>query len=188
VTIFAGRTRYDSEVEKSTILSSTESGMPPRLSTYLVGMMSLIIWLLAATDACAQAWPSRPIRIVTGAPGSTAEFAARMIAQGLSASLGQPVIVDPRATGGATIFADVVARAQPDGYTLMIIGSTLWIGPLFRKAPYDAIRDFAPISLLAESPNILVVTPGLPVNSVRDLIELAKAKPGSLNYSTSGIG
>ena len=144
---------------------------------------------IAATNpAAGQSYPARPVRIVTGAPGSGAEFAARVLAQALAAPLGQPVVVEPRATGGATVFGEIVARAQPDGHTLMIIGATLWIGPLFRKAPYDALRDFAPISLLAESPNILVLAPGLPVNSVRDLIELAKAKPGALNYSTSGIG
>lgn len=138
--------------------------------------------------AFAQIYPARPVRIVTGAPGSSAEFAARITAQGMAASLGQPVVVDPRSTGGATVFGEIVARAQPDGYTLMVIGSTLWIGPLFRKAPYDPLQDFSPISLLADSPNILVVHPSLPVKSVRDLIDLAKARPGALNYSTSGIG
>ena len=129
-----------------------------------------------------------PIRVVTGAPGSTAEFAARSLAQGLSARLGQPAVVDPRAAGGGTVFGEIVAKALPDGYTLLVIGSSFWIGPLFRKAPYDVIRDFAPIAILADSPNMLVVHPSLPVASVKDLIDLAKAKPGALNYSTSGIG
>lgn len=135
-----------------------------------------------------QNYPARPMRIVTGAPASSAEFAARMIGQGISATLGQPVVIDPRPAGGATVFGEIVARAQPDGYTLMIIGSTLWVGPLFRKAPYQALRDFSPISLLADSPNILVVHPSLLVNSVKDLIDLAKTRTGTLNYSTSGIG
>ena len=81
-----------------------------------------------------------------------------------------------------------MARAQPDGYTLMIIGSTLWIGPLFRKAPYDAVRDFEPIMIIADSPNVLTLHPSVPATSVKELIDLAKAKPGTLNYSTSGIG
>jgi tripartite-type tricarboxylate transporter receptor subunit TctC len=144
--------------------------------------------LLAAGTACAQSYPSKPIRIVTGAPGSTAEFAARVTAQGLASALGQSVVVDPRAVGGGTIFGEVVAKATPDGYTLMVIGSTLWVGPLLRKAPYDPIRDFAPVSILCDSPNILVVHPSLPVTTVKELIDLAKAKPGALNYSTSGIG
>jgi tripartite-type tricarboxylate transporter receptor subunit TctC len=146
------------------------------------------VLLLTAAVAFAQAYPVRPIRVVTGAPGSTAEFAARMTALGLSPLLHQPVVVDPRAVGGGTVFGEVVAKAAPDGYTLLVIGSSFWIGPLFRPAPYDPIRDFAPVSVLADSPNILVVTPSLPVATVRDLIELAKAKPGALNYSTSGIG
>jgi tripartite-type tricarboxylate transporter receptor subunit TctC len=138
--------------------------------------------------AYGQGYPARPVRIVTGAPGSSAEFAARMVAQGIAGPLGQPVIVDPRATGGATVFGEVVARAQPDGHTLLIIGSTLWVGPLFRKVPYDPIRDFSSISILADSPNILVVHPSQPVKSVRELIDVATARPGALNYSTSGIG
>jgi tripartite-type tricarboxylate transporter receptor subunit TctC len=154
----------------------------------IVRTVGACVLLASAGVAPAQDYPVRPVRIVTGAPGSGAEFAARVLAQGLAAPLGQPVVVEPRATGGATVFGDIVARAQPDGYTLMIIGATLWTGPLFRKVPYDALRDFAPISQLAESPNILVIAPGLPVNSVRDLIDLAKARPGALNYSTSGIG
>jgi tripartite-type tricarboxylate transporter receptor subunit TctC len=141
-----------------------------------------------AGNALAQEYPAKPLRIVTGAPGSTAEFTSRMVAQGLSGPLGQPVIVDPRATGGATLFGEIVARAQPDGYTLLIIGPTLWVGPLFRKAPYDPLKDFAFISIMTDAPNILVVHPSLPVNSVKDLVDLAKANPQSLNYSTSGIG
>jgi tripartite-type tricarboxylate transporter receptor subunit TctC len=128
------------------------------------------------------------MRIVTGAPGSTAELVARMVAQGISGPLGQPVIVDPRSTGGATVFGEIVARAQPDGHTLLIIGSTLWVGPLFRKAPFDPIRDFSPISIVADSPNILAVHPSLPVASVKDLIDLAKARPAALNFSSSGVG
>jgi tripartite-type tricarboxylate transporter receptor subunit TctC len=144
--------------------------------------------VLACSVVFAQAYPARPVRVVTGAPGSTAEFAARSLAQGLSARLGQPAVVDPRAAGGGTVFGEIVAKAQPDGYTLLVIGSSFWVGPLFRKAPYDVISDFAPIAIVADSPNVLVVHPSLPVASVKDLIELARAKPGALNYSTSGIG
>lgn len=158
-------------------------GMPP-----IVGTVALCVLLGLAGDALAQSYPARPLRIVTGAPGSTAEFTARMVAQGLSGPLGQPVVVDPRSTGGATVFGEIVARAQPDGHTLLVIGSTLWVGPLFRKAPYDPIRDFSPISIVVDSPNILVVHPSLPVTSVKDLIDLAKAKPAALNFSSSGIG
>jgi tripartite-type tricarboxylate transporter receptor subunit TctC len=158
------------------------------ISRFIIGTVTLGILLAGTGYSCAQNYPSRPVRIVTGAPASSAEFAARMLAQGITAPLGQPVVVEPHPSGGATIFGEIVARAQPDGYTLLIIGSTLWVGPLFRKAPYDALRDFSPISVLADSPNILVVHPSMPVNSVKDLIDLAKAKPGKLNYSTSGTG
>ncbi len=157
-------------------------------NAFIVERIALSVLLLAPAWTYAQNYPVRPLRIVTGAPGSTAEFAARMIGQGLSDALGQTVVIDPRATGGATIYGDIVARAQPDGHTLLIIGSTLWLGPLFRNTLYDAVKDFAFIAILTDAPNILVVHPALPVNSVRDLIELAKAKPKSLNYSTSGIG
>ena len=148
----------------------------------------LCVLPVLAGYALAQEYPAKPLRIVTGAPGSTAEFTSRMVALGLSGPLGQPVIVDPRSTGGATLFGEIVARAQPDGHTLLIIGPTLWVGPLFRKAPYNPLTDFAFISIMTDAPNILVVHPSLPVNSVKDLIDLAKASPQSLNYSTSGIG
>lgn len=154
----------------------------------IVGTVLLCVLPALAGSALGQAYPARPVRIVTGAPGSTAEFTSRVVAQELSATFGQPVIVEPRATGGATVFGEIVARAQPDGHTLLIIGPTLWVGPLFRKAPYDPLRDFSFISIMTDSPNILVVHPSLPVRTVRDLIDLAKAKPQSLNYSTSGIG
>ena len=155
---------------------------------FIVRTVLSCVLLVCPGVAFGQSYPERPIRIVTGAPGSSAEFAARMVAQGIAGPLGQSVVVDPRSTGGATVFGEVVARAQPDGHTLLVIGSTLWLGPLFRKTPYDPLRDFSPISVLADSPNILVVHPSLPVNSVRDLIDLARARPGALNYSTSGIG
>jgi tripartite-type tricarboxylate transporter receptor subunit TctC len=142
----------------------------------------------AAATGSLQDYPAKPLRIVTGAPGSTAEFTARVIGQGLSEAWAQPAIVDPRSTGGATVFGEIVARATPDGYTLLIIGSTLWLGPLFRSAPYDALKDFSFIAILTDSPNILVVNPSLPVNSVKELIAYARAKPRALNYSTSGIG
>src|SRR4051812_18399425 len=133
-------------------------------------MRSMMAGLLLAVSsaAFAQGYPVRPVRIVTGAPGSTAEVAARVTAQGLAGAFGQAVVVDPRAVGGGTLFGEVVAKAQPDGYTLMVIGSTLWLGPLFRPAPYDVARDFAPISILCDSPNILVVHLSLPVTSVKD--------------------
>ena len=110
---------------------------------------------------------------------------ARLIALGLTPNLGQQVIVENRG-GSAVIPAQIVAHASPDGYTLLLFGSTIWLLPLLESVPYDPARDFAPITLAVSSPNIVVVYPSLPVQSIKDLIGLAKEKPGSLNYA-SGI-
>lgn len=110
---------------------------------------------------------------------------ARIIAQGISGPLGQQVIVENRPT---TVLPDAVARAAPDGHTLMLYSGGLWIQPFLSSVNYDPIRDFAPIAFVARSPLILVVHPSLPVHSVRDLIALARAKPGTLNYTTGGTG
>ncbi len=133
-----------------------------------------------------QAYPNKPIRIVTTAPGGGNDFAARLIGQGLTASLGQQVIVDNRTA--TVVPGDIVARAAPDGYVLLLAASTFYIGPLLDKAPYDAMRDFAPITLVARSPNVMVVHPSVPVSSVAEFIAYAKAKPGVVNYGSTGIG
>ncbi len=130
-----------------------------------------------------QDYPNQTIRIITAAAGGGADFTARLIAQGLSASLGQPVAVDNR-TG--VLSSEAVSKAPPDGYTMLLAANVLWISPLFGKVPYDAVRDFSPITLVASSPNILAVHPSLPVNSVKALIALAKARPGELNYASAG--
>jgi tripartite-type tricarboxylate transporter receptor subunit TctC len=136
---------------------------------------------------CAQDYPNKPIRIVTSAVGSSVDFTARLIAQGISASLGQPVIVDNRASSGI-IPGQTVSQAQADGYTLLIEGSTFWFGSLLQKTPYDPVTDFSPITLATRAPNILVVHPGVAAKSVKELVALAKAKPGELNYATSVTG
>jgi len=134
-----------------------------------------------------QIYPSKPIRIITGSVGGGQEFATRIIAQGISGALGQPVITDPRGVSVA-ISGDFVARAPADGYTLLLVGNNLWIGPLLEKLPYDPVRDFAPITMVASTPNILVVHPSLPVKTVQELIDFAKTRPGELNYGSSGFG
>src|ERR1044071_876715 len=146
--------------------------------------LSMGIMGFGASMVFAQSYPNKPIRIVTGGVGGGNDFAARLMAQGLTTSLGQQVIVDNRASG--VIPGETVSRAPPDGYTLLVTGGTLWIGPLLQPTPYDPMRDFAPISLMTRAPNILVVHPSLPVKSVSELIALAKARPGELNYSSSG--
>jgi tripartite-type tricarboxylate transporter receptor subunit TctC len=136
---------------------------------------------------CAQTYPNKPIRIVTSEPGGGADFGARIIAQGLTDSFGQQAIVDNRA--GGSIPGEIVSRAPPDGYTLLYYGSTLWILPLIRKdVRYDASSDFSPITLAVTSPNVLVVHPTVAAKSIAELIALAKARPGQINYSSGPPG
>ncbi len=141
----------------------------------------------AASTSSGQAYPDKPIRIVTSDSGGGSDIVARVIAQAVSAPLGQQVVVDNR--GGGVIAGEIVSRAQPDGYTLIYYGSTLWILPLMRKSvPYDTVKDFAPITLAVSSPNILVVHPSVAAKSVKELIALAKARPGELNYASAAAG
>ena len=135
--------------------------------------------------ASAQNYPNKLIRIVTATAGSANDWSSRLLAQELTASLGQQVIVENR--GG--LGAEVVARASPDGHTLLAYGSAVWLMPFLREnVPWDPIRDFAPVTLAMSSPNIVVVHPSLPVKSIRDLIAFAKLRPGQLNYAAGTIG
>ncbi len=154
-------------------------------------MNSLVIsaLLLGAGAALAQPFPGKPVRIVTAEAGGGNDFTARAIARGLADSMGQQFIVENRGGAGGIIAAEVVARAPADGYTLLVYASNIWIIPLLKKiVPYDMNRDFAPITWAARSPSTLVVHPSLPVKSVKDLIDIAKAKPGQLNYGSGGSG
>ena len=135
-----------------------------------------------------QAYPNKPIRIITTGTGGGLDFVARLIAQELSVTLGS-VIVENRAGAGGIIAIEAAAKAPPDGYTLILLGSTLWFLPLMRSdVTWDPVKDFAPITLVGSAPNILVVHPSLPVKSVKELIAFAKLKPGQLNFSSSGAG
>ena len=147
-------------------------------------------WLMLAAiaasgSAFAQSYPAKPIRFIVG-PGPDA--LARVIGQKLTDAWGQPVIIDQRGGGGGTISAEAVARAAPDGYTLLLATGTHTINPSMYKVSYDMVRDFAPVTLLASTPFILAVHPSVPANSVGELIALAKAKPGALNYGSGGSG
>ncbi len=143
--------------------------------------------MLGAGAAGAQSYPLKPVRIVTAEPGGGHDLAARMIAQGLTAGLGQQVIVENRS--GAIFAGDVVAKAPPDGYTLLAFGSSLWLLPFMRSSvPYDAVRDFTPIILATDAPVLVVIHPSLPVKSVKDLIVLAKARPGDIDYASGASG
>jgi tripartite-type tricarboxylate transporter receptor subunit TctC len=151
-------------------------------------LATIAVWAISAGSVLhAQNYPSKPIRIITAEPGGISDFGARVIAQGMSASMGQQVIVDNR--GGGALASPPVAKAPPDGYTLTFQGSNMWLLPLFQEnAPYDPIKDFAPISVGGRAPNVLVVHPSLPVKSVKELIALAKAHPGALNYASGTTG
>ncbi len=125
--------------------------------------------------------------MLTAELGGGSDLAARLISQGLSETIGQQVIVDNRV--GGIIIADIAAKASPDGYTLFTYSSTLWLIPFMRtRTPYDPVRDFAPITLVGSSPMILVTHPAVPVTTVKELIALAKAKPGELNYASGPAG
>jgi tripartite-type tricarboxylate transporter receptor subunit TctC len=146
---------------------------------------------LIAAGAAAQNYPTKPIRLVVPfPPGGTTDILAREVGQRLSASLGQTVVIDNRPGAGGNIGAELVAKSAPDGYTLLMCTvSTHAINPnLYAKLPYDHVADFAPVILVASVPNVLEVTPSLPVNSVADLIKLAKEKPGQINFASSGSG
>ncbi len=138
----------------------------------------------------AQGWPQRPVKMVVPFPaGGPTDVLTRVLSDKLGQALGQPVVVDNKPGAGGTIGSDFAAKSAPDGYTLlMATGSTHSVGPYLGKVPYDPQKDFTPIVYVGYATNILLVSPKLGVNNVRELIELAKKDPGSLNYSTSGIG
>ncbi len=144
----------------------------------------------AASTAAADTYPSKPIRLVVPfTAGSTTDIIARSISDRLSASLGQNIIVDNRSGAGGTIGANVVAQANPDGYTLLVHSSSHTVNPaMYAKLPYDTLRDFTGITPLASLPNALVISPAKGIRSVKDLIAAAKAKPGSINYASAGTG
>jgi tripartite-type tricarboxylate transporter receptor subunit TctC len=144
-----------------------------------------------SNPALAQTWPSKPIRIVIAqAPGSATDVISRVVANQLSVSLGQPIVIDARPGAGGVLGTEVAARSAPDGYTLFMgNNSTHGSNPaVYAKLPYDAVKDFAPISFVASVPYVLVVDPALPVKSVQELIVYAKARPGKLNYASAGNG
>src|SRR5688572_30264744 len=144
--------------------------------------------LLAAGTCAAQSYPAKPIRIIVPFPaGGIADLFGRVIGQKFTEAWGQPAVVDNRPGAGGNIGADLVAKSPPDGYTLVTgsIGTHAVNVSLFSKLPYDPVRDFAPVSLIMEAEGLLVVHPSLPVKSVRELVALAKARPGQLSYASA---
>jgi tripartite-type tricarboxylate transporter receptor subunit TctC len=151
----------------------------------------MFVFLLAAATVPGADYPTKPIRFVLGfAPGGASDTMARLIGTRLAEGLGQPIVIDNRAGAGGNIAAEIVARSLPDGYTILL-GNNGMLAinvSLYPKLAFDPVKDFAPVVLLASQPNILVVHPGVQASSVKDLVALAKAKPGQLNYASPGAG
>jgi tripartite-type tricarboxylate transporter receptor subunit TctC len=150
----------------------------------------LLLTALALTASAQTAYPNKPVRIVVPyPPGGPTDTAARVVFQQVAESTGQQFIIDNRPGAGGNIGAEIVARAAPDGYTLLVATTAHAINmSLFKNINYDVVKDFAPITLLTQGPLVLVATPSFPANNVRELIALAKAKPGTLNFASSGNG
>src|SRR5689334_13585427 len=170
-----------------------------RMATLLVRLLTAMVMVgtslpaaLAQTVPAAprSAYPVKPIRIVVGlAAGGVADVTARTLAQKLSEQLGQAVVVENRTGAGTSLAIERVANATADGYTLLLMGSSSTVqSAVRRKVPYDVERDFAPISLLTNAPYMIVVHPSLPVGNIKQLIALARAQPGKLNYGSNGMG
>ena len=146
--------------------------------------------LAALAQADAASYPSRPIRIIVPqSPGGSTDLTARLVAQRLTEAFKQTAVVDNRPGAGSTSGTEIVARAAPDGHTLLVVASSLTINPaLYTKLSYDAIRDFTPVTQLSTFPNLLAAHPSVPVKTLSDVIALAKAKPGQINYASAGTG
>ncbi|HEV7800582.1 MAG TPA: tripartite tricarboxylate transporter substrate binding protein [Burkholderiales bacterium] len=154
-------------------------------------LVSILLCLAAsvATSTYAQTYPTRTIRfIVPFSAGGGADIQTRMLAHKLTERLGQQVIADNRPGGTTVLATELTARAPADGYTLLFVTTTFAINPSLRKVPYDIVRDFAPVIQLNSAPNMLVAHPSVPANNARELIRLAKAQPGALNYASAGAG
>jgi len=161
-----------------------------RAASPIAGVALTVACIAVVSPTNAQDFPNKPIRIIAPAvPGGGIDIQSRMIAQKLAEAFGRPVLVDNRGGGGGVIGTDIVAKAPADGYTLAMASTSHVSNPaLIKKMPYDTIRDFASVTLFSYVPLVLVVHPSLPVKNVRELIALAKARPGKLNYASGGNG
>jgi len=153
-------------------------------------MLALTVFGLVTKEVFAQIWPTRPVRIVVPFDaGGAADVPARIMAPEMSKALGQQVLIDNRPGAGSTIGTEVVAKSPADGYTVLLVSNTHAVNAsLYKKLPYDPIEDFEPVLQFATSPNLLVVHPSLSARSVKELVALAKAKPGQIDYASSGNG
>ena len=156
----------------------------------LLRYCALATLALTATAALSQSYPARPVKLVIpNAPGGTSDFVGRTIAGKLAESLGQPIVIENRPGATETIGTEAVAKAAPDGYTLLLITPAFAANPaLYPKLPYDALKDFAPVAQVLSYPQVLVASAGLPASSVQEVIALAKANPGRIKYASGGSG
>src|SRR5258707_1838585 len=179
--------------------AATESRVESRLRRYtmpVVRAFRLNSWMLAAlalsaAAAHAEVYPARPIRmIVAYPPGGGTDIVGRMVAQKLGETLGQNVVVENRGGASGNIGTELAARAAPDGYTILMgnVAPNAIKVSLFKDLPFDPVADFAPVSLVASTPNVLVVHPSTPARTVKEVVALAKSKPGKLNFASAGVG
>ena len=169
-------------------MSSIANGI---IRSAAAGVTGLAIgMMLVCADCVAQTFPARAIRVIVPfAPGGGTDILIRTVSPKLSEALGQQLVIDNRAGGGSTIGSELAAKAPPDGYTLLMVDTSFTTNPsLYSKLPYDSARDFAPVSLMAAAPVILIVHPSVPVKSVKEFVALAKSKPGQLNFASGGPG
>jgi tripartite-type tricarboxylate transporter receptor subunit TctC len=161
-----------------------------KLAALLLIGMSAGPGLAAQPGGSAPAWPTKPIRMIHGfIPGGAVDITARLVAAGMTDALGQQVIVDGRPGAGGTVGASIVARGEPDGYTLFLMASGHAASAgLYRNLPYDAVKDFTMITLVASNPFVLAASMDFPAKSVGDLVRMARAEPGRINYGTGGVG
>ena len=163
--------------------------MKRKARCYLAISALIVLGATGVNALAADAWPARPIRlIVPFPPGGSNDIVARLIGAHLTERLGKSVVVDNRVGAGGTIGSEIAVRSRPDGYTLLIISVAYAYNPMVYKLQYDPIKAISPVALLGSGPTSLVISPGVPVNSVKELVALAKAKPGELYYASAGFG
>ena len=160
------------------------------LKLHVFAWMFSVAMIFLNTDVVSgQNYPNKPIRLITSGAGGAGDSTSRLIAESLSRTLGQSVLVENRAGASGIIAAQTVTKAPPDGYTLLVYGATIWLLPFLQdNVPYDPVKDFSPIAVLTIAPSVIVVHPSVPVKTVKELIALAKARPGELNYGSAGPG
>ncbi len=175
---------------RSTLQKAGWFSLIPHPSALIPGSAAALAAVLMCSTAGAQPYPVKPVRFIVGpGPGSGTDVVARAIALRLSERLGQSVIVENRTGAGGTIAVAAAAKAPPDGYTILFVSGSLVVHPaIYKKLPYDPVRDLAPITLIGVVPQVLVVHPSLPAKTMREFIALARAKPGEINYGSGGVG